>query len=90
MMENKALIITSIVGAVALLFAPVPKHEHNAYPKDNITIQAEKYLEQLKEDNKHAVDSINQKVDSLEHMRPKYRYIYRVIKADTNGADVHR
>ena len=90
MMENKALIITSIVGAIALIFAPVPKHEHNRASKDEITIQAERYLEQLKADNSAAVDSINKKVDSLEHIRPKYRYIYRVIKTDTNGTDVHR
>ena len=71
MMENKALIITTIVGAVALMFAPVPKHEHVKAPKDEITIQAEQYLENLKESNKQAVDSINHKVDSLEHLKPK-------------------
>jgi hypothetical protein len=88
-MENKALIITSIVGAIALIFAPVPKQQHTDAPKDQVTIQAERYLEQLKEQNQHAVDSINQKVDSLEHIKPKYRYIYKVIKADTNGKAVH-
>ncbi len=88
-MENKALIITSIVGAIALIFAPVPKHDHVKAPKDEITIQAENYLDHLKESNQQAVDSINQKVDSLEHVQPKYRYIYRVIKADTNGTSIH-
>ncbi len=88
-MENKALIITSIVGAIALIFAPVPKHDHVKAPKDEITIQAEHYLDELKESNQQAVDSINQKVDSLEHVQPKYRYIYRVIKADTNGTSIH-
>jgi len=87
--ENKALIITSIVGAIALIFAPVPKHDHVKAPKDEITIQAENYLDHLKESNQQAVDSINQKVDSLEHVQPKYRYIYRVIKADTNGTSIH-
>jgi hypothetical protein len=87
--ENKALIITSIVGAIALIFAPVPKHDHVKAPKDEITIQAEHYLDELKESNQQAVDSINQKVDSLEHVQPKYRYIYRVIKADTNGTSIH-
>lgn len=89
MMENKALIITTIVGAVALMLAPVPKHEHVKAPKDEITIQAEQYLEDLKESNKHAVDSINHKVDSLEHIKPKLRYIYKVIKADTNGTSIY-
>ena len=89
MMENKALIITTIVGAVALMFAPVPKHDHVKAPKDEITIQAEQYLEDLKEYNQHAVDSINEKVDSLEHVKPKFRYIYKVIKADTNGTSIH-
>jgi len=89
MMENKALIITTIVGAVALMFAPVPKHDHVRAAKDEITIKAEQYLENLKESNKLAVDSINQKVDSLEHLQPKYRYIYKVIKADTNGTSIH-
>lgn len=88
-MENKALIITSIVGAIALIFAPVPKHDPVKAPKDQITMQAEHYLDQLKESNQQAVDSINQKVDSLEHVQPKYRYIYRVIKADTNGTSIH-
>ena len=88
-MENKALIITSIVGAIALIFAPVPKHDHVKAPKDKITMQAEHYLDELKESNQQAVDSINQKVDSLEHVQPKYRYIYRVIKADTNGTSIH-
>ena len=88
-MENNALIITSIVGAIALIFAPVPKHDHVKAPKDEITIQAEHYLDHLKESNQQAVDSINQKVDSLEHVQPKYRYIYRVIKADTNGTSIH-
>jgi len=87
--ENKALIITSIVGAIALIFAPVPKHDHVKAPKDEITIQAENYLDHLKESNQQAVDSINQKVDSLEHVQPKYRYIYKVIKADTNGTSIH-
>lgn len=88
-MENKALIITSIIGAIALIFAPVPKQQHADAPKDQVTIQAERYLENLKQQNQHAVDSINQKVDSLEHIKPKYRYIYKVIKADTNGKAVH-
>jgi hypothetical protein len=88
-MENKALIITSIVGAIALIFAPVPKQKQADAPKDQVTIQAERYLENLKAQNQHAVDSINQKVDSLEHIKPKYRYIYKVIKADTNGTAVH-
>jgi hypothetical protein len=88
-MENKALIITSIVGAIALIFAPVPKQQQADAPKDQVTIQAERYLEDLKAQNQHAVDSINQKVDSLEHIKRKYRYIYKVIKADTNGKAVH-
>ena len=88
-MENKALIITSIIGAIALIFAPVPKQQQADAPKDQVTIQAERYLENLKAQNKHAVDSINQKVDSLEHIKPKYRYIYKVIKADSNGKTVY-
>jgi hypothetical protein len=89
MMENKALLITTIVGAIALIFAPVAKHEHVKAPKDEITVQAERYLEDLREFNQHAVDSINEKVDSLEHIKPKFRYIYKVIKADTNGTSIY-
>ena len=89
MMENKALIITTIVGAVALMFAPVPKHDHIRAPKDEITIKAEAYLEHLKESNQRAVDSINDKVDSLLQVKPKIRYIYKVIKADTNGTSIY-
>jgi len=64
-------------------------HEHVKAPKDEITVQAERYLEDLREFNQHAVDSINEKVDSLEHIKPKFRYIYKVIKADTNGTSIH-
>lgn len=89
-MENKALIITSIVGAIALIFAPVPKNNHYIKRKDQVTVKAENYLQDLKNKNTIAIDSINQVVDSLKNIKPKYRYLYKVIKVDTNGKAVHR
>ena len=60
-METKFLIFATLLGAGALLFTIMPNETYKCKPKDKITIESEKYLEQLKEENEILVEKIKKK-----------------------------
>jgi len=60
-METKFLIFATLLGAGALLFTIIPDEKYKCKPKDKITIESEKYLEQLKEENEILVEKIKKK-----------------------------
>jgi len=60
-METKFLIFATLLGAGALLFTIIPDEKYKCKPKDKITIESEKYLEQLKKDNEILVEKIKKK-----------------------------
>jgi len=57
-METKILIFATLLGAGALLFTIMPEETYKCKPKDKITIESEKYLEQLKKENELLVEKI--------------------------------
>lgn len=57
-METKILIFATLLGAGALVFSVIPEEKYQKKPKDKITIESEKYLEDLKHQNEALVDSI--------------------------------
>jgi len=65
-MENKIYLVTSLVAAMAIMFAPVKKAEYNKPEKDAVHIKAEQYLEDLKHDNELALEKMKHDVDSLK------------------------
>jgi len=60
-METKFLIFATLLGAGALLFTIMPDETYKCKPKDKITIESEKYLEQLKKENELLVEKIKKK-----------------------------
>ncbi len=60
-METKILIFATLLGGGALLFTIMPDQTYKCKPKDKITIESEKYLEQLKEENEILVENIKKK-----------------------------
>ena len=60
-METKFLIFATLLGAGALLFTIMPEESYKCKPKDKITIESEKYLEQLKEENELLVEKIKKR-----------------------------
>jgi hypothetical protein len=60
-METKFLIFATLLGAGALLFTIMPEESYKSKPKDKITIESEKYLEQLKKENELLVEKIKKK-----------------------------
>jgi hypothetical protein len=57
-MESKVLIFATILGAGGLIFTMIPEEKYKKKPKDKITIESERYLNQLKHENEVLVDSI--------------------------------
>lgn len=57
-MESKILIFATILGASGLIFTLIPEEKYCKKQKDKITIQSERYLEDLKRENEALVDSI--------------------------------
>lgn len=57
-MESKVIIFATILGAGGLIFTMIPEEKYKKKAKDKITIQSEKYLEDLKHENEALVDSI--------------------------------
>lgn len=57
-MESKVLIFATILGAGGLVFTMIPEEKYKKKPKDKITIESEKYLEDIKHENQVLVDSI--------------------------------
>ncbi|CAB4154225.1 hypothetical protein UFOVP633_34 [uncultured Caudovirales phage] len=82
-MENKVILITSIIGAIAVFFMPVPRTKKVDMHPDRIQQKAELYLEELKADNQISIEALRNEVDSLQTIKRKIRYIY-VIKDTTN------
>jgi len=82
-MENKVILITSIIGAVAVFFMPVPRTKKVDMHPDPIRKKAELYLEELKAENEISIEALRHEVDSLQTIKKKIRYIY-VIKDTTN------
>jgi hypothetical protein len=60
-METKFLIFATLLGAGALLFTIMPEESYKCKPKDKITIESEKYLEELKKENEILVEKIKKK-----------------------------
>ena len=60
-METKILIFATFLGAGALLFTIIPEEKYECKPKDKITFESEKYLEQLKKENEFLVEKMNKK-----------------------------
>lgn len=57
-MEGKLYILITAIGAIAVMFTPVPDYKHVTAAKDRVTERAEQYLEDLKKENQEAIDSI--------------------------------
>jgi hypothetical protein len=57
-MEGKLYLLITAIGAVAVMFTPVPDYKYVDTGKDKTTQKAEQYLEELKKENKEAIDSI--------------------------------
>jgi hypothetical protein len=57
-MEGKLYLLITAIGAIAVFFTPVPDYKHDHRVKDSTTIKAEQYLEDLKKENKEAIDSM--------------------------------
>jgi hypothetical protein len=75
-MENKILLIATIVSSLFAILAPMPTHEYKAPKKDATTIKAEKYLHDLEHDNEVKVEILKHDVDSLLTIKRKIKYIY--------------
>jgi hypothetical protein len=75
-MENKILLIATIVSSLFAILAPMPVHQYKAPKKDATTIKAEKYLHDLEEENNHKVEILKHDVDSLLTLKRKIKYIY--------------
>ena len=84
-MENKVILITSIIGAIAVFFMPVPVKHSRYNNNDPIRKKAEIYLNELKSENEISIEALRHEVDSLQTIKKKVRYIY--ITRDTNAVD---
>lgn len=82
-MENKLILLTSIIGAVAVFFMPVPRTKRVEMQADPIRKKAELYLNELKSENQLSIEALRHEVDSLQTIKKKIRYIY--ITRDTNA-----
>ena len=77
-MENKVLLIVTIVSSLLAIFTPMPVHQYQEHKKDLITIKAEKYLHDLEKENNVKVEQLKHDVDSLLTVKKKVKYIYIV------------
>ena len=75
-MENKFLLVATIVSSLFAIFTPMPVHEYKTPEKDPIRIEAEKYLHDLEHENEIKVESLKHDVDSLLTIKKKIKYIY--------------
>lgn len=82
-MDNKIILITSIIGAVAVFFMPVPRTKRIEMQNDPIRVKAELYLNELKTENQMSIEALRNEVDSLQMIKRKIRYIY--IQKDTTN-----
>ena len=64
-MENKVLIVTTLISALGLIFMPTnPRHESTKIESRDIR-DAEKYLEELKSENENLAIRIKYSRDSI-------------------------
>lgn len=84
-MENKILLMATIVSSLFAIFTPMPVHEYKTPEKDAVVIEAEKYLHDLEHENEVKVEALKHDVDSLLSIKRKIKYIY--IQKDSN--DLH-
>ena len=75
-MENKILLVATIVSSLFAIFTPMPVHEYKPSQKDPVRIEAEKYLHDLEKENEIKVESLKHDVDSLLTIKRKIKYIY--------------
>lgn len=75
-MENKILLLATIVSSLFAILAPMPVHNYKAPEKDSTTIRAEKYLHDLEEQNNKKVEILKHDVDSLLRIKRRIKYIY--------------
>ena len=84
-MENKILLMATIVSSLFAIFTPMPVHEYKTPEKDPVVIEAEKYLHDLEHENEVKVEALKHDIDSLLSIKRKIKYIY--IQKDSN--DLH-
>lgn len=77
-MENKVLLIATIVSSLFAILTPMPVHQYQEQKKDAITIKAEKYLHDLENENNVKAEQLKHDVDSLLTLKKKVKYIYIV------------
>lgn len=75
-MENKILLLATVVSSLFAILAPMPVHNYKAPEKDSTTIRAEKYLHDLEEQNNQKVEILKHDVDSLLRIKRRIKYIY--------------
>lgn len=75
-MENKVLLIATIVSSLFAIFTPMPVQEYKTPEKDPVRIKAEKYLHDLEHQNEIRVEDLKHDVDSLLTIKKKIKYIY--------------
>lgn len=75
-MENKVLLVATVVSSLFAIFTPMPVHEYKPSKKDPVRIEAEKYLHDLEHDNEIKVEDLKHDVDSLLTIKRKIKYIY--------------
>lgn len=75
-MENKILLLATVVSSLFAILAPMPVHNYKAPEKDSTTIKAEKYLHDLEEQNNKKVEILKHDVDSLLRIKRRIKYIY--------------
>lgn len=75
-MENKVLLLATVVSSLFAILAPMPVHNYKAPEKDSTTIKAEKYLHDLEEQNNKKVEILKHDVDSLLRIKRRIKYIY--------------
>lgn len=75
-MENKILLVATIVSSLFAIFTPMPVHEYKPSKKDPVSIKAEKYLHDLEKENEVKVESLKHDVDSLLRIKRRIKYIY--------------
>ena len=74
-MENKVLIVTTIISAIGLFFMPtIPKHDDSKTEPEYV-IQGEKYLDELKLENEKKMLEMKDSLDSISVQKPKVKVV---------------
>lgn len=75
-MENKILIAMAIVSSCIAILNPMAEHKYQPHKKDQTTINAERYLHDLEQQNNRNIEDLKHDVDSLLILKKKIKYIY--------------